>query len=90
MKTRTLASTLMLLSLAALTAVAVAPTASAHTCESRVPSDCGPCTPPGPHAHYVYVSDNTKVLWCVSTATDIGAACDVLGEFGIETDCDGT
>ena len=88
MKTRTLTATLMLLLLAAFTAVSLTPTAAAHTCESRVPSDCGPCTPPGPHAHYIYVTDTTRVPWCTSTASvDLGAACDALASLGIETDC---
>lgn len=87
-KTRTLLSTLMLLALATLAAVTVTPTASAHYCEGRTPQACGDCTPPGPHEHYIYVSDSTKILWCYSPPPpSLGQACEILAEFGVYTDC---
>jgi hypothetical protein len=88
MKTRTIASTLMLLGVSALAAVTLVPGASAHYCEARDPDDCGPCTPPESHAHYVYVSDDVKVLWCRSgPMPPPSLVCETLARLGIIVDC---
>jgi hypothetical protein len=53
------------------TAISFVPAASAHTCYSLIPSDCGPCTS-GTHYH-TYCQSWGDSGGCGAVTTDVGA-----------------